>query len=67
MQDFSVAGGQANVWRGPILENLNEILLLGKYLKFGVIFRIKINKNLKYFRENAGALSPIVYCVPEAK
>ena len=31
-------GGPQNVWGGPIFRGWNEILLLGKVLKFGVIF-----------------------------
>ena len=49
MRDFSVEGGPQNVWWGPIFRWWNEILLLGKALKFGVIFQkcIKINKKVK--------------------
>ena len=36
MQDFSAEGGPPNVW-GTIFEGRNEILLLGKAVKFGVI------------------------------
>ena len=40
MLDFSVEGAPKNVfWGGPIFRGWNEILLLGKALKFGVIFQ----------------------------
>ena len=57
MQDFSVEGGPQNVWGGPIFLGWNEILLLGKALKFGVIFEkyalklIKKLKNIEKIRE----------------
>ena len=57
MQDFSLEGGQQNVWGGPIFRWWNEILLLGKVLKFGVIFQklalklIKICKIIVKIRE----------------
>ena len=44
MQDFSVEGGG----EGPIFRGWNEILLLGKALKFGVNFQkyaFKLIKN----------------------
>ena len=50
MQDFSVEGGPENVW-GPIFRGWNTILLLGKALKFGVIFRklaLKVIKICKF-------------------
>ena len=50
MQDFSFEGGPENVWGGQILRRWNEILLLGKALKFGVIFQkyaLKLIKNWK--------------------
>ena len=53
MQDFSVEGGPENVWGGPIFQGWNEILLLGKALKFGVIFQkyaLKLIKNGKILR-----------------
>ena len=49
MQDFSVEGGPQNVWGvSPIFRGLNEILLLGKALKFGVIFQKYALKLIKY-------------------
>ena len=57
MQDFSVEGGPPNVWGGPIFRGWNEILLLGKALKFWVIFQkfalklIKICKIIWKIRE----------------
>ena len=39
MQDFSVVGVRQMFGGGPIFEGLNEISLLGKALKFGVIFQ----------------------------
>ena len=48
MQDFSFEGGPQNVWGGPIFRGWNEILLLGKDLKFGVNFQkyaLKLIKN----------------------
>ena len=59
MQDFSVEGGPQNVWGGPIFRGWNEILLLGKPLKFRIIFQkyalklIKICKIIGKIRENA--------------
>ena len=59
MQDFSVEGGPQNAWGGPIFRGWNEILLVGKALKFGVIFQklalklIKIAKLLEKFEKNA--------------
>ena len=38
VQDISVEGGTTDVW-GSILEGQDEILLLGKSLKFRVIFQ----------------------------
>ena len=38
MQDFSVEGVRQMFGVGPIFRGWNEILLLGKALKFGVIF-----------------------------
>ena len=43
-------GGPQNVWVGPIFRGWNEILLLGKALKFGVIFQkyaLKLIKTCK--------------------
>ena len=57
MQDFSVEGGPQNVWGGPIFRGCNEFLLLGKALKFGIIFQkyalklIKIWKIIEKIRE----------------
>ena len=54
MQDFSVEGGPENVWGGPIFRGWNEFLLLGKALKFGVIFQkyaLKLIKKLKKLRK----------------
>ena len=57
MQDFSVEGGPQNVWGGPIFRGWNEFLILGKALKFGVIFLkyalilIKNWKNIEKIRE----------------
>ena len=57
MQDFSVEGGPQNVCGGPIFRGWNEILLLDKALKFGVIFQklalklIKICKIIGKIRE----------------
>ena len=48
MQDFSVEGGPQNVWGGPIFRGRNEILLLGKALKFGVIFQKYALKLIKF-------------------
>ena len=48
MRDFYVDGGPKTVWGGPIFRRWNEILLLGKALKFGVIFQkyaLKLIKN----------------------
>ena len=59
MQDFSVERGPPNVWGGPIFRGWNEILQLGKALKFGVIFQksalklIKICKIIGKIRKNA--------------
>ena len=40
MQDFSVeGGGPQNVLGGPIFRRRNEILVLGRAIKFGVIFQ----------------------------
>ena len=56
MQDFPVEGGPPNVW-GPIFEGRNEMLLLGKALKFVVNFKkyalklIKIRKIIEKIRE----------------
>ena len=50
MQDFSVEGGPQNVCGGPIFRGWNEILLLGKALKFGKIFQkyeLKLIKSWK--------------------
>ena len=50
-------GGPPNVFGGPIFRGWNEILLLGKALKFGVIFQkyalklIKIWKIIEKIRE----------------
>ena len=58
MQDFSVEGGPQNVG-GATIRRWNEILLLGKALKFGVIFQNfalkfkKIAKSLGKFAKNA--------------
>ena len=49
MQDFLVEGVHQMFW-DPIFEGRNEILLLGKALKFGVIFKkyaLKLIKLLK--------------------
>ena len=57
MQDFSVEGGPQNVSGGQIFRGWNEILLLGKALKFGLIFQklalklIKICKMIGKIRE----------------
>ena len=54
MQDFLVEGGPQNVWGGPIFRGWNEILLLGKVLKFGVVFQkyaLKSRKKLKKFEK----------------
>ena len=51
MQDFSVEGGPQNVWGGPIFRGWNEILLLGKALKFGVIFQKYALKLIKILRK----------------
>ena len=48
MQDFSVEGGPQNVWGGPIFRGWNEILLLGKALKFRVIFQKFVLKLIKF-------------------
>ena len=59
MQDFSVEGGPPNVWGGPMFEGRSDILLLGKALKFRVIFQkyglklIKILKLSRKFEKNA--------------
>ena len=48
MQDFSVEGGSTKCLGGPIFRGWNEILQLGKALKFGVIFQkyaLKLIKN----------------------
>ena len=48
MLDFSVEGGPQNVWGGPIFRGWKKILLLGKALKFGVIYQkyaVKLIKN----------------------
>ena len=56
MQDFSVEGVHI-MFGGPIFRGWNEILLLGKALKFGVIFQkyslklIKNWKNIEKIRE----------------
>ena len=56
MQDFSVEGVR-QMLRGAIFRGWNEILLLGKALKFGVIFQkfalklIKISKIIGKIRE----------------
>ena len=50
MQDFSIEGGPQNVGGGPIFRGGIEFLLLGKALKFGVIFQkyaLKLIKNWK--------------------
>ena len=58
MQDFSVEGVQ-KMLGGTIFRGWNEILLLGKALKFGVIFQkfacklIKLCKIIGKNRENA--------------
>ena len=44
MQDFSVEEDPPNVLGCPIFEGGNEILLLGKALKFAVIFQ-KVAEN----------------------
>ena len=52
MQDFSVEGGPQNVWGGPIFRGWNEILLLGKALKFEVIFQkyaLKLIKKIEKY------------------
>ena len=57
MQDFSVEGVHKMFGRGPIVRGWNEILLLGKALKFGVIFQklalklIKLCKIIGKIRE----------------
>ena len=62
MQDFSVEGGQSNVWGGPIFRGWNEILLLGKVLTFAVIFQkfalklIKFAKLLRKFKKISNIL-----------
>ena len=56
MQDFSVEGVHKMFGGGPIFRGWNEILLLGKALKFFGNFSkigIKINKNLQNYWENA--------------
>ena len=53
MQDFSVEGVR-KMLGGPIFRGWNEILLLGKALKFGVIFKkyaLKLIKNLKHIEK----------------
>ena len=57
MQDFSVEGVQ-QMFGGPIFEGRNEILVLGKTLKFRTIFqkyalKLKNEKRLRKF-ENKG-------------
>ena len=49
MQDFSVEDGPENVW-GPIFEGRNEILLLGKALKFRVNFQKCALKLIKIWK-----------------
>ena len=39
LQDFLVEGAHQMFCRGPLFDGQNEILLLGKALKFGVIFQ----------------------------
>ena len=57
MQDFSVEGGSTKCLGGTIFRGWNEILLLGRALKFGVIFQklalklIKICKIIGKIRE----------------
>ena len=57
MQDLSVEGVHKMFGGGPIFRGWNEILLLGKALKFGVIFQkyalklIKNGKNWENSRE----------------
>ena len=57
MQDFTVEGVHKMFGGGPIFRGWNEILLLGKALKFGVIFQkyalklIKKLKNIEKIRE----------------
>ena len=54
MQDFSVEWDPENVVLGPIFRGWNKILLLGKALKFGVIFQkyaLKLIKNEKIVRK----------------
>ena len=54
--------GPPNVWGGPIFEGRNEILLLGKALKFRVIFQkyalklIEIWKTIEKIREKCKVL-----------
>ena len=53
MHDFAVDGGP-KCSRGPNFREWNEILRLGKVLKFGVIFskiRIIINRKLRYIEK----------------
>ena len=58
MQDFSVEGGPQNVG-GATIRRWNEILLLGKALKFGVNFQNfplkfkKLQNNWENSRKNA--------------
>ena len=49
---FSVWGGSANGWGGPIFRGWNEILLLGKGLKFGGIFQKYALKLIKIWKIN---------------
>ena len=49
MQDVSVEGVPPNV-RGPIFDGRNEILLLCKALKFGVIFQKYAFKLIKIWK-----------------
>ena len=53
MKDFSVDGGQQNVWWSDYFR-VERILLLGKALKFGVIFQkypLKLKKIEKLMRK----------------
>ena len=49
MQDFSVEGVR-QMFGGPIFEGRNEILLLGKVLKFRVIFQKYVLKFIKTWK-----------------
>ena len=48
MQDFSVEGVRQMFWGVRFLERRNDILLLGKALKFGVNFQEDALKSIKF-------------------